>query len=250
MARKARPRTARLSPPRTRSARKASSAAAFLVHIFTASGAALALFAMMAAIGGRWTEMFLWLSAALLIDGIDGTFARWLHVKETLPRWSGDVLDLVVDFLTYVFIPAYALAAGPLLPPAFALPAAAAVLISGAIYFADLHMKTGDYHFRGFPALWNILVFYLFLLKADPYAGLAIVALFVALTFSPLLVIHPLRVKQLAKFNLFLLLAWVMLSAVALALDLKPPGYVVLALLLIGVYFLGSGSIHFGTRRT
>ncbi len=205
---------------------------------------------MLAAIGGRWTEMFLWLSAALVIDGIDGTFARWLRVKETLPRWSGDVLDLVVDFLTYVFIPAYALAAGPLLPPAFALPAAAAVLISGAIYFADLQMKTGDFHFRGFPALWNIVVFYLFLLRADPYVALALVALFVALTFSPLLVIHPLRVKQLAKFNFALLIAWLALSAFALMQNLSPPGYVVLALLLIAVYFLGSGSIHFGERKT
>ncbi|MDP1907734.1 MAG: phosphatidylcholine synthase, partial [Hyphomicrobium sp.] len=171
MARKAQSRRPRPAPrsPRSKVKAKAAPAAAFLVHIFTASGALLALLAMLAAIGGRWTEMFLWLSAALVIDGIDGTFARWLRVKETLPRWSGDVLDLVVDFLTYVFIPAYALAAGPLLPPAFALPAAAAVLISGAIYFADLQMKTGDYHFRGFPALWNIVLFYLFLLRADPY---------------------------------------------------------------------------------
>lgn len=203
---------------------------------------------MIAAIGGRWTEMFVWLSVALFIDGIDGTFARWLRVKETLPRWSGDVLDLVVDYLTYVFIPAYALAAGPLLPPAFAIPASAAVLISGAIYFADLNMKTGDYHFRGFPALWNILVFYLFVLKADPYVSLVIVAVFVALTFSPLLVIHPLRVRKLARLNLVLLLGWVALSGVALAMDLSPPGYVVVALLLLAVYFLGSGSIHFGTR--
>lgn len=248
MARKARPRTPRLAPKPKRAKAKASAYAAFLVHIFTASGAVLALLALLAAIGGRWTEMFFWLSAALVIDGIDGTFARWLHVKETLPRWSGDVLDLVVDFLTYVFIPAYALAAGPLLPAPFALLAVSAVLISGAIYFADLSMKTGDWYFRGFPAIWNVLVFYLFLLKADPYIALAIVALFVLLTFAPLQMIHPFRVRKWMRFNLFLLAAWVALSAVALAMDLNPPFAVVLALLLIAVYFLFSGSIHAGTR--
>lgn len=207
------------------------------------------MLAMLAAIGGRWTEMFIWLSVALFVDGIDGTFARWLRVRETLPRWSGDVLDLVIDFLTYVFIPAYALAAGPLLPPQFALAGASAVLISGAIYFADLDMKTGDNHFRGFPALWNVLVFYLFLLKADSYVALAIVVLFVALTFSPLLVVHPLRTKQLAKFNLVLLVAWMLLCAVALAQNLNPPSYVVVTLIMIAIYFLCSGSIHLGPRK-
>jgi phosphatidylcholine synthase len=239
----------RVARKKPRAKPKASPAAAFLVHIFTASGAALALLALLAAIGGRWTEMFLWLSAALVIDGIDGTFARKFRVKETLPRWSGDVLDLVVDFLTYVFIPAYALAASNLLPPTLALPAAAAVLISGAIYFADLEMKLDDWHFRGFPALWNVLVFYLFLLDANPYAALALVALFVGLTFAPLRMIHPLRTRQLAKFNFALLIVWVALGAYALYRDLDPPGFVVLAMVLIGVYFLGSGSVHFGERK-
>lgn len=219
------------------------------MHIFTASGAVLALQALLAAIGGRWTEMFLWLSAALLIDGIDGSFARRLHVKETLPRWSGDVLDLVVDFLTYVFIPAYAIAAGPLLPPAFALPAAGAVLISGAIYFSDLEMKLDDWHFRGFPALWNVVVFYLFLLKADPYIALALVVLFVALTFAPLRMIHPLRTKEFATINVVLLVAWALLGAFALWRDLNLPVAAVVALVLIGVYFLGSGLIQPGTRK-
>lgn len=209
----------------------------------------LALLALLAAIDSRWTEMFIWLSAALVIDGIDGSFARRLHVKETLPRWSGDVLDLVVDFLTYVFIPAYALAAGPLLPPAFALPAAAAVLISGVIYFADLEMKLDDWHFRGFPALWNVVVFYLFLLKADPYIALALVVLFVGLTFAPLRMIHPLRTKEFATINMILLIAWVLLGAFALWRDLDIEAVPAVALVLIGVYFLGSGLIQPGTRK-
>ena len=89
-------------------------ARAFAVHIFTASGAALALAALIYAVQGKWPAMFMCLGVALIVDGVDGTIARRLEVAEVLPRWSGDVLDLVVDFVTYVFVPAYAIVAGGL----------------------------------------------------------------------------------------------------------------------------------------
>ena len=91
-------------------------ALAFSVHVFTACGAALALLALIAAVHADWALMFLWLGLALLLDGVDGMFARALNVAERVPRWAGDVLDLVVDFTTYVFVPAYALAASGLMP--------------------------------------------------------------------------------------------------------------------------------------
>ncbi len=119
-----------------------ANAAAFGVHIFTASGAALALFALLAAIEHDWTQMFLFLGAALFVDGVDGMLARRLDVAERLPRWSGDMLDLVVDFLTYVFIPAFVVVASGLLPSYLAIPCAVAIIISGALYFADRSMKT------------------------------------------------------------------------------------------------------------
>ena len=96
--------------------------AAFAVHVLTACGAACALLALMAAVRAEWARMFVWLGVALIIDGVDGTLARRLRVAELLPRWSGELLDFVVDFPTYVFVPAYAIAAGGLLPPAAALP--------------------------------------------------------------------------------------------------------------------------------
>ena len=128
-------------------------ARAFSVHIFTAAGAALALVALIYAVRADWTAMFLCLGVALLVNGIDGTIARRFRVAELLPRWSGDVLDLVVDFTTYVFVPAYALAVSGLLPEPAALPAAVLMVITGALYFADRNMKTEDNYFRGFPAL-------------------------------------------------------------------------------------------------
>src|SRR5207248_8568035 len=109
---------------------------AFSVHVLTASGAAVALFALLAATHGDWPLMFLWLGVALVIDAIDGPLARAVKITEVLPNWSGETLDLVVDYTTYVFVPAYAVAAGHLMPDTLAVPAAAAVAVTGTLYFA------------------------------------------------------------------------------------------------------------------
>src|SRR5262247_2047131 len=159
-------------------------ARAFAVHVFTAAGAALALAALVYAVRAQWAGMFLCLGIALIVDGVDGTIARWLKVAEVLPRWSGDVLDLVVDFVTYVFVPAYAIAASGLLPELLSVPAGIAVVVTGALYFADRNMKTEDNYFRGFPTLWNAVAFYLFLLKPQPWLAAAIVGLLAVLTFA------------------------------------------------------------------
>ena len=124
---------------------------AFAVHGLTASGAAFALVALILATGGQWSAMFVCLGLALIVDAVDGPLARAFKVAEVLPRWSGDTLDNVVDFVTYVFVPAYAIAGSGLMPPALALPAGIVIVITGAIYFADRQMKTADNYFRGFP---------------------------------------------------------------------------------------------------
>src|SRR6266446_5666226 len=156
----------------------------FAVHVFTAAGAALALAALIYAVREQWAAMFLCLGIALIVDAVDGTIARWLKVAEVLPRWSGDVLDLVVDFVTYVFVPAYAIAAGGLLPDVLAVPAGMLVVITGALYFADRTMQTADNYFRGFPALWNAAAFYLFVLKLPPWLAAAAVGILAALSFA------------------------------------------------------------------
>ena len=111
------------------------------------------------------------------VDAIDGPLARAANVAEVWPSWSGDTLDLVVDYTTYVFVPAYAVAAGGLMPDALALPAAAAIAITGTLYFANREMKTPDNFFRGFPAVWNLVVFYLLLLRPTPVMAAATIAL-------------------------------------------------------------------------
>lgn len=213
----------------------------FLVHIFTACGAACALLAMLAAARTDWVTMFVWLAVALLIDGVDGTLARRFRVAEILPRWSGNALDLVVDFTTYVFVPAFALATSGLLPSQLAIPLAIAIVVTSALYFADEQMKTADNYFRGFPALWNAAAFHLFVLKLPAWVAAAIVAALVVLTFMPLRVLHPFRVTQLRVVNLLALAAWCMLGAYALVTNLDPGMIVAWSLTALAVYFLTVG---------
>jgi phosphatidylcholine synthase len=214
---------------------------AFSVHILTASGVLWGLLALMAAVRGDWTWMFWWLAIALVVDAVDGPLARRLKVEERLPQWSGDGLDFVVDFVTYVFVPAYAIAASGLLPQQVAVPLGALVAVTGALYFADRRMKMADNCFRGFPVLWNAAAFYLFLLKPPPWIGAAGVAVLLLLTFVPFPFIHPIRVKRWRRFTLALAAIGSALAVVALMQDLNPPAWVAAALTAIGFYFFAAG---------
>src|SRR6266851_2109085 len=156
----------------------ATRATAFSVHIFTALGAGVALL-------------------ALLLD-----------VVRVQPNWSGEVLDLVVDFVTYVFVPGYAITASGLLLPVAAPLLGAGVVVSGALYFADRRMKAADNHFRGFPALWNAAAFYLFLLHLSPALSSLGVIVLIASTFAPFHVVHPIRVVRWRGLTLSLIGIW------------------------------------------
>jgi phosphatidylcholine synthase len=214
---------------------------AFAVHVLTATGAALALLGLLAAVRGAWEVMFLCLGIALIVDGIDGSIARALKVAERLPRWSGEVLDLVVDFVTYVFVPAYAIAAGGLRPLWLGAPAGIVIVMTGAIYFADRHMKTADNYFRGFPALWNVVAFYLFVLKPPPWLVAGLVALLAVGTFMPFKFLHPFRVARLRVVSTAAVVLWSLLAAYALVRSLEPGPWVAGGLVVLAVYFLGVG---------
>src|SRR5215475_14597998 len=217
---------------------------AFTVHIFTATGAALALLALILATGGHWSAMFLCLGVALLVDGADGPLARAFDVQNIVPRWSGDTLDLVVDYTTYVFVPAYAIAASGLLPGALAIPSGIIVVISGALYFADREMKTKDNYFLGFPAVWNLAAFYLYLLEPPEWAAAAAIIVLAALCFAPIKFLHPLRVQQWRGLNIALMGLWALLALVAVIQDLSPGLYVTLTLSIIAVYFFVIGLLR------
>jgi phosphatidylcholine synthase len=213
------------------------------VHLFTALGAACALLALLAAGRGDFVAMFWWLGAALFIDGVDGTLARRAGVARIAPRWSGDILDFVVDFTTYVFVPAYALAVGGLLPDEAALPLSLAIVITGALYFADREMKTPDNYFRGFPALWNAVAFHLFLLKPQPWLCALAVALLLALTFAPIRFVHPMRVSRLQPLTIGVVVLWAVLSMAALLARLGPPPAVAWAATVCALYLVTIGAL-------
>ena len=215
-------------------------AAAFSVHVFTALGAGIALIAQLEAVREHWASMFAWLGIALLIDALDGPIARRLDVVNVQPNWSGEILDLVVDFLTYVFVPAYAITASGLLLPLAAPLLGIGIVVSSALYFADRRMKADDNHFRGFPALWNAAALYLFLLHPSPVISSLGVAILIVLTFVPFHVLHPVRVVRLRSLTLSLVVVWAALTIYAVANDFDVGALVKVGLCLIGAYVVGS----------
>ena len=214
--------------------------AAFSVHVFTALGAGVALIALLEAVREHWAAMFAWLGLALVIDGIDGPMARRLDVMRLQPEWSGEVLDLVVDFVTYVFVPAYAIAASGLLLPFTSALLGGGIVVTSALYFADRRMKTADNHFRGFPALWNAAAFYLFLLHPSPAISSLGVMLLIVATFLPFHVIHPVRVVRLRRLTLTLIAVWALLLMVTLINDFDVGAPIKIALCAIAVYVVAS----------
>jgi phosphatidylcholine synthase len=232
-----------IDPRLSSSATSRRRAAAFCVHVFTALGAGIALLALLEAVREHWAAMFGWLGVALAIDAADGPMARRLDVMRLQPNWSGEVLDLVVDFATYVFVPAYAITAGGLLLPLAAPLLGIGVTVSGALYFADRRMKSADNHFRGFPGLWNIAAFYLFLLHWPPALASLAVAILIVATFLPFHVIHPMRVVRLRWLTLILLAAWAVLGVYVLVKDFTVEAPVTAALCLIAVYVVASDGV-------
>jgi len=227
-------------PPATPLAR----AAAFGVHLLTAIGAALALLSLFAAAERRWSLMFLWLGLSLIVDTIDGPIARRVRVAELLPRWSGDVLDLVVDFLTYVFVPAFAIAVGGFWPAPGGVLAGILIVTTGVLYFADRQMKTADNYFRGFPAVWSAIAFFLFLLRPGPWISGAMIIVPAILTFVPIVFIHPFRVARLRAVSAVLLALIGVLAVVAIARDMAPGPWVSGAMCVIVLYFVGAGLLR------
>ena len=215
---------------------------AFAIHILTACGAALGLLAMVMAVGQQWAAMFFCLGLALAVDAVDGPLAREFKVAERLPRWSGDTLDLVVDFVTYVFVPAYAIAASGYLPDVLSILCAIVIVVTGALYFADREMKTDGNYFKGFPGTWNLVAFYFFVLEPPKWLALIVVLVLAALSFTPVKFVHPMRVREYRNLSLGLVAAWVALALITVGSNLAPWVWVKVGLLICAIYFVGIGA--------
>ena len=216
---------------------------AFSVHILTATGSYMAFLALVAAAEGRFVDLWWWLGVAMLIDGIDGPIARKLNVKEVLPNWSGVMLDNVIDYVTYVLIPAFALYQSGMIGEPLSFVAAGLIVVSSAIYYADMGMKTDENFFSGFPVAWNMLVFTLFVTHPSEIVALGIVLAAVVMTFLPINFLHPVRVERLRPLNLAVFSIWSVLSGYALLLHFDSPDWLMWAVMLTGAYLFCIGGV-------
>ena len=198
---------------------------AYLVHLLTATGAVFAMLALLEAVQEDWAMMFVWLMVAFAVDGIDGPLARKTHVTVNAPRLDGTVLDTIIDYLTYVIIPAFALFQSGLLPGWTGWVAIIAITFLSAIYFADTRMKTSDYSFSGFPACWNMVVLVLFAIKPDFWISLIIVLALAVAMLLPIKFVHPFRTERWRAITLPVAFAWTLFAIWAAWVDFDPQSW-------------------------
>ena len=214
---------------------------ALSVHLLTATGAVLSMFAMLAAVEGNWQTMFLWLVLALLVDGIDGPLARRYDTPKNFPTYDGVLMDLIVDYLTYVFIPAYALFKSGMLTGWTGWLAIIVICYGSVIYFADTRMKTKDKSFSGFPACWNMVVLVLFAIAPSQHTILAVVVLLTVGMFVPLKFVHPTRTKRWREITLPVSIAWVLFAAWAAWVNFAEGTWAHWGLVATSIYLVGAG---------
>lgn len=181
---------------------------AILVHVFTASGVVFGFLALLSAINNNFPACIFWLALALVVDGFDGTLARRYKVDVFTPNIDGAVLDNIIDFFTYVIVPVFMIYNFNFLSNTFALPISFLILLVSCFTFINKDLKTEDYYFTGFPALWNMLVLYLYILESSQLTNLITIIFLCIMTFIPMKFVHPLRVVHLRKTSIMMVLLW------------------------------------------
>lgn len=184
--------------------------AAWLVHLLTASGALIGVLSLQAIYRQEYIFAFWLIGIAIVIDGIDGTFARWIKVKSVLPQIDGALLDNIVDYLNYVIVPTVFILNSNLLPNEWQWICGSLILLSSAYQFCQTDAKTSDHFFKGFPSYWNIIVFYLYFWQISPSWNVVIINILVILIFVPIKYVYPSRLDYLTE-NIYL--RYAMLSA-------------------------------------
>ena len=214
---------------------------ALSVHLFTATGAVFAMLAMLAAADAKWSLMFLWLIVAFFVDGVDGPLARKYDVKTNAARFDGVLLDLIIDYLTYVFIPAFALFKSGLLPGWTGWIAIIIITFASAMYFCDGNMKTKDNSFHGFPGCWNMVVIVLFALSPNFWFILALISLLAISMFLPVKFVHPVRTLRWRAVTLPMAMAWVVFAGWAAWVDFHPQSWAHWGLIVTSLYLVTAG---------
>ena len=211
---------------------------AWLAHLYTASGAVCAFLAARAVIDFDYRAAFFWLGVQVLVDATDGALARALRVSERLPWFNGAKLDDIIDYLTYVFVPALFVWRAILVPDAWTVPVIAAMLLSSAYGFNREDAKTPDHFFTGFPSYWNIVVLYLLLFRVPPGANAVVLLVLSAMIFVRIGYVYPSRTPTLQKTTLALGALWTAAIGAIIWLWPSPPAWLSIGSLLFPVYYL------------
>lgn len=218
--------------------------AALSVHLFTATGAVFAMLAMLAAVEAKWDLMFLWLVVAFIVDGIDGPLARKYHVKHHAPEFDGVLLDMIIDYLTYVFIPAFALFSSGLMDGWTGWAAIIMITFASAMYFADTRMKTKDNSFSGFPGCWNMLVLVIFALEPNFWISLTLVSALAVAMFLPLKFVHPVRTVRWRLVTFPMAVGWTFFAGWAAWVGFYPESWAHWGLVVTSVYLTFAGILQ------
>jgi phosphatidylcholine synthase len=196
--------------------------------------------AILAIFEQNWRMVIIWQIIAMFVDGFDGMLARWFHVKEYAKGVDGGLMDNIIDYINYVVVAALLLVKWPdLMPPGFAIAAACSILLTSAYQFSQVDAKSDDetYFFKGFPSVWNFLVFYLILVGLNPWINLLVVILCDILIFVPIKYIYPSRNMRLRKLTLALTYLWGVLGIWGLLQYPNVPEWVVWISLLYVLYY-------------
>ena len=214
-------------------------AAAWAVHAYTASGAVWAFFALTAAAGGRFPEVFWWLALAYAVDCTDGALARAVEVKRVVPYYDGARLDDIVDYLTYVVVPIFMLHQGGFFPRTYAHWVVAAPLFASAYGFCRSDAKTDDHYFRGFPSYWNVVALYAYGLHVSPEVTAAWVVGLSVLVFAPLKFLYPSRASYFRRSSIGFGVLWALIMLYAIWTLPEPPTLLLWASLAYPAYYCG-----------
>ena len=190
----------------------------YLVHLFTVSGVLLGFLALVAGIERNLELVFFYLALALFVDGVDGSLARMVDVKKHTPTINGENLDNIIDYLNYVFVPVFVIYWFDFVPERTEIISAFIILAVSCYTFANSNLKTSDFYFSGFPALWNIVILYFYILDTDPFVNFLTICFLATFTFIPIKYLHPFRVKRFRQLSLSVLVIWVITTVLILYL--------------------------------
>ena len=223
--------------------------AGIAVHAFTALGTVCAILALIAIRGHQWRAALLWLCVALVIDSVDGAMARAVDIKRAVPDFDGRMVDWVADYCNFVFVPAYYVYEAELVPQQLRVVAPAVMVLVAAYHFGNLKGLTDDLHFRGFPAFWNLVVFYLVILRLPLVWNAAIIGFFAVMHFVPILIVYPTRTPVLPRLTRVLAALWIAVTAALIWFIADPPPLLVLAALTLFGYMAILGIVATISRK-